>query len=525
MRRSPGDERRLEDPKAKPRNDKDARPQSRRDRDRIFYSTEFGRLEGVTQIATVLASSVHNRLTHSYRVEQIARSMALHLLADGLSPDLVSEDVVAAAALAHDLGHPPFGHTGETALQRAVSCDRHRRDQTTTAAMRATRRGEEMACAEGQRCLLPDGFEGNAQTFRILTLLADKNGVDKEGIKVLQAPTQGGMDLTRRVLSASLKYPWLRGGNRKKLRKWGAYDADAEAFAWVVASQPSSRPNLEAQIMDFADDIAYAVHDLEDFHKAGIIPLDQIKFDKPGFAQILLYARGEATKIGLSPEGPLAPLDDEYRRWREERSSQLNSVIEDEYAAGASTEPDRHRYPILHGFKTILDRFPDSQHTDDLDGRRRLTRWRSNLITQLLDNIHVSRGRLGYRKEAPRMVMEYLKQVTWYYVIDKPKFIAIRRGQSKLVAETFEELHAVATRTWLNDLGDYREPTSHELLGVEPLLADFVDLGRLQSRQSRPSEVIARAVVDFICTMGDSEIYDYGLKLRGAPTHASAFVF
>ena len=222
------------------------------DRDRILYSSAFRRLAQVTQVVTAQEGHVfHNRLTHSLKVAQVARRLAERLIEEqtniagkigGIDPD-----VVEAAALAHDLGHPPFGHTAEEEL-------------------------DECATSHG----LIDGFEGNAQSFRILTRLA------------IHRVDYFGLNLTRATLNAVLKYPWLRDSDRqsKKWRKYSVYQLDKEAFKFV-RPEFSTRQTIEASIMDFADDITYSVHDLEDFYLAGLIPLELLATDRDEFARFI----------------------------------------------------------------------------------------------------------------------------------------------------------------------------------------------------------------------------------------------
>ena len=200
-----------------------------RDRARIIHSFALRRLAAKTQVAVPWASDFpRTRLSHSLECAQVGRELGAALGAD---PDLME-----SACLAHDLGHPPFGHNGEEALAKIAES--------------------------------VGGFEGNAQSFRLLTRIEAKT-VDNDGLSV-------GLNLTRATLDAATKYPWSALENS---RKFGVYEDDQEIFNWVREDAPIGKTSMEAQIMDWSDDVAYSVHDLEDALVTGHIDIAELRDD------------------------------------------------------------------------------------------------------------------------------------------------------------------------------------------------------------------------------------------------------
>ncbi|MFF2845902.1 deoxyguanosinetriphosphate triphosphohydrolase [Streptomyces sp. NPDC058001] len=246
-----------------------------RDRARVLHSSALRRLAGKTQVVTPGTSqawdaSARTRLTHSLECAQVGRELGAAL---GCDPDLVE-----TACLSHDLGHPPFGHNGEQALNEvAEDCG---------------------------------GFEGNAQSLRLLTRIEPKRFVRPD------TPTDGddlvsvGLNLTRAALDAATKYPWPRGAHPTDpaSRKFGVYEDDRPVFDWIRKGAPADRICFEAQVMDWSDDVAYSVHDLEDGLHAGHIDPNMLHAE-PERRDVFDVAIGRYVADDTDPEELSAALD------------------------------------------------------------------------------------------------------------------------------------------------------------------------------------------------------------------------
>lgn len=413
----------------------DIRTPFRHDRDRILYSAEFRRLAQVTQVLSPEANRVaHNRLTHTLEVAQIGRSIAETLvhqhrenpelleLAGGLDPD-----VVEAAALAHDIGHPPFGHTTETVLNQLLSING----------------------GDG-------GFEGNAQSFRVISKLAVHNHSYK------------GLNLTRATLAAMQKYPWLEGRQSVSSSKWGAYNSELPDLQFCREHLPrewrqvpqlpdTSLRTLEAEIMDWADDVAYAIHDVEDFYKAGNqIPLDRLHTDQAELDRFISYHSSR------KPE--YADLDSETAKL------------------------------LFRSYSSIERPFSDGR-----EDRIELRLFSSSLINRFILAPSLIPLSDSIRKwdmvidETRRSEVRVLKSLLNFYVLDAPSLKSVRHGYVNLIKQLFDILFDVV------DNG-----TSQH--GVLPTyVRDWIDEG-ISS---------ARVVADFIASMSDIQVISYYRRLTG----------
>lgn len=370
--------------------ERDYRSPGKHDRDRIFYCSAFSRLAYVTQVtAPESGHTFHNRLSHSLKVAQVGRRNAERLRELARAGEItgraretvlsVDPDSVEACCLAHDLGHPPFGHIAESVLNE---------------------RGAEYIQDDGV-------FEGNAQSFRIVTRLAQRAG-------------GSGLRLTRQTLDGILKYPW-RWWREDPLdqsireRKWGYYKEDAPAYEFARRytsgeDQQDQRPerSLEALIMEWADDLTYAVHDIDDFFRAGLIPLDRL---------------GEET-------------DDEFKR--------LVELLEETQAAepkGWLRTPQEIAQTVAQVAGSAYA--PTGRYSHTRDHRRLMRRFGSGLITRYVGAFRVDDDPKNEKIKVwvkPPIVeeVEALKTLVRVYVIRRPGLAVVQHCQKRIVRDLFD---------------------------------------------------------------------------------------
>ena len=378
------------------------------------------------------AEIFHNRLTHSLKVAQVARRLAEMLAGrhdaeveawGGLDPD-----VTEAAALAHDLGHPPFGHIAEEELQQLVS------ERISPPPNRA------------------EGYEGNAQSFRIVTELSTR-----------RPDSCFGLDLTRATLNAILKYPWGWEGNPGKLHKFGVYECDKPAFDFARGDPPPAgvgplARSLEAQVMDWADDITYSLHDTEDFYRAGLIPLD---------------------RLATNPK---------------ERSRFRASIRHRWEGWGKPRNMDGDFDKVFDG---LFDNLPiREQFEGSREQQERLYDFVSDKTAQYVraTKLVAPPGAGGEGLEIPPPLQTevfLLKELTWTYVIENPSLAAHQHGQRRAIRTLFEV---------------FDEAARH---GHWPLFpAAFRERGtklRADSGGTIPDPQRARLVADTISSMTDKQ--------------------
>jgi dGTPase len=475
--------------------------ESRTDLERIRFASALSRLADVTQVVTSMATSgvVHNRLTHTIKVTAVARAIAVRLLSTqdpSLLHDLGGLDhvVVQAAATAHDLGHPPFGHLGERVLDRLARV----------------------------RFGMADGFEGNAQTFRILTEL-----------EVL-GPGEQGLNLTAASRAAVLKYPWAcfyypdphpidwpiapRGAGQARgtagAAKFSAYIIDLPQMldALVAFPQlPPGRQTLECSVMDLADDIAYSLHDLDDFHRSGVLQFSPVSGEfrswESGRAELAALDDSDLVRAGRQPGAGL-------ERLRRRLSERDEWIFDEEIFATA--------------VRTVGDEFVDGVLATPYDGSmaadRALSaftsRWIDHLISSVSPDPHpaVRAGYVSMDSSAWHEV-SVLKFVNQYFILDRPDLAMLQRGQE----QTVEHL-VLAFEEWLSDRTDAgRAPrrlldlVTAATYAYQTVAREHPEwLGGKASDAELARMARGRGIIDFVSSLTDAQAIAFGTRLGGA---------
>lgn len=488
------------------------------DLERLRFSPFFARLSAVTQVVpqSGVGPMMHNRLTHSLKVSAVARVISANLAGaawrheaftrgEASEPDETGriiaklggcDTVVAqAAAHAHDLGHPPFGHLGERVLDRVAR--------------------EQLGLAEG--------FEGNAQTFRILTRL-DTLGREFPGL-----------NLTAATRAATLKYPWTRGQwigvtpaevpapERPRgvgidpvngAEKFSAYALEAVEMEEVLAAFPAIAPGLqtvECAVMDLADDIAYAVHDLDDFARAGVLQRAAVGREFEAW----ISAAGELGVVASTELDSRIPGHSLEQLWRRLRSK-------DEWIA----ERDAFADAVMDVAREIDDGLLSVAYDGGIESERAISgftrRWIERLRSAIVvdEEPHLRGGYVRLGREAWHEVA-VLKFVHAYFVLDRPELALPQRGQARVI----EEL-ALGFHDWLADpydspraprrLLEWAEGATAELFEVRSSRPELLAGERGTSDAELRRQGRARAILDYVASLSDQQAIATHRSLTGA---------
>lgn len=361
----------------------------------------------------------------------------------------IDPDVAEFAGRAHDIGHPPFGHLGEKVLNHA-----------------ADSRG------------LTDGFEGNAQTFRVLASL-----IRRKPVKSPDADAPTTLELTNASLAATVKYPYSRDDapeDKKKAGKFGFIAPDKATFETKVKPLlvDGKYPTLEAQIMDWADDITYATHDIEDFGANARIPLGLLRHNPNGDPA----SRGE------------------IQDFRDYANAKLRSKVPD-----FSSSFDQ--------FIELSKFFPERLTPGNRANATLLGRITSHIITQATDKTDIHAGML---EPDPiwRGTIDILKELTWFYMIHNPDLVRVQRGQKKRLEAVTREL-----LEWVDSVYDANaNPTEDDKAVALRQLPEFLrelvlEYTKANNRHTLyrddPKASTGRAVIDFVASMTESEVDQY----------------
>lgn len=488
------------------------------DLERIRFSSYFARLSDVTQVVpqSGVGPVMHNRLTHSLKVSAVARVVSANLAGAAARHEAfvrgaaVEDDatgaiiaklggcdtiVAQAAAHAHDLGHPPFGHLGERVLDRVA---RHKLG-------------------------LPEGFEGNAQTFRILTSL-DTLGRDFPGL-----------NLTAAVRASVLKYPWTRtrwigvsedevpvterprgvGDDAAKgAEKFSSYVLEAAELEESLAAFPNIAPGVqtvECAIMDVADDIAYAVHDLDDFTRAGVLQQASVAAE---------FQTWLAEDRALAAEG-YGVLAAEWRRpgrslelrWRDLERKDGWIADRDAFRAAVQRVNDELAGELL---AAPYDGGIASERAVSGFTRRWIERLRAAIVVE--EHPHLRGGHVRLNQQAWHEVA-VLKFVHAAFVLESPDLAHTQRGQARVIEELVLGFDA-----WLADrydaaraprrLLEWVDESTERFFEVATVRPDLLEPGVTEAELRRRGRT--RAILDYVSSFTDQQAITAVHSLTGA---------
>lgn len=457
-------------------------PEFRVDVERIRFSPFYSRLSAVTQVISQTGAglAVHNRLTHSVKVAAVARAIATRLSTTQDDSARIVEElggahpvVVQAAAAAHDLGHPPFGHLGEQTLD----------------ALARSRFG------------LREGFEGNAQTFRILTRLDEHH---RPGV---------GLNLTAAVRAATLKYPWLRGrgGDRRGgSSKFSFYALDIDDMHDALAPYPLIEPGqqtIECSIMDVADDIAYSLHDLDDFYRAGLLNQATISAEFRAWHRDLVELRAmDEAELRAADRVPGHAIELLWRRL--------------EYKDPWIADAEAFAKAVAKVAAEVVDGLLSEPFDGSLASERAITGFTSAWIAHLQASVQVHRrpdvrsGHASLDRGAWHEVA-VLKFLHQRFILERPDLTVYQRGQASVLRRLVDGFAA-----WLDDRVDARR-APRRLIDLVELASEDYD----QLRRERPELVddevdlrrlaTGRGIIDYVASLTDAQANSLDALLAG----------
>ncbi|WP_120004837.1 dGTP triphosphohydrolase [Nesterenkonia muleiensis] len=474
-------------------------PEFRADLERIRFSPYFSRLSAVTQVISQTGAglAVHNRLTHSLKVAAVARAIAVALSAAEGHTKRTLESlggchpvVVQAASCAHDVGHPPFGHLGEQTLDRLAR----------------------------EHFGLSEGFEGNAQSFRIMARLDQHNRHD------------AGLNLTAAVRSAIVKYPWVRadglgerpgteterglappvgGGGAKK---FSAYAVDLHNMLQARGAYPrigQRQQTVECSVMDVADDIAYSLHDLDDFYRAGLLNQTAISAEfRTWHAERRQLAEMDQATLVRTERAPGRSLE---LLWR--RLYAKDAWIADQDAFTQAV--DRVSEDVVEGLLRVP--FDGSRQAE-----RSLATFTATWIGHLQNSVevhaapHVRSGHVNLNQAAWHEVA-VLKFLHERFILDRSDLTVYQRGQAKLL-----ERLVLGFSAWLDDAHDVRRAPRRLLdlvtLATEDMLRLHQDSPELLGAADEPAllrQAKGRGIIDYIASLTDAQATSLDALLAG----------